>query len=121
MLEPPLMVRIVQRVGKASFCSWGSWICGRGGGGGFFSILTWGLLFCFGYVIWGIGAGYIICGAGGGMLFVELARAVSDLVWRSGRTDNMLKVEFGWPGMFVEKGRGRMGSIVDGGSIVWCG
>jgi hypothetical protein len=51
-----------------------------------------------------------------GMLFVELARAVNDLVWRSGRIGNMPKVELDWPGKFVEKGRGKMGSIADEGS-----
>jgi hypothetical protein len=55
------------------------------------------------------------------MLFAKLARAVSDFVWRSGRTGNMPKVELDWPGKFVEKGRGRMGSIDDGGSNGWCG
>jgi hypothetical protein len=37
----------------------------------------------------------------GGMLFAKLAWAVSDLVWRSGRTGNMPKVELDWPGKFV--------------------
>jgi hypothetical protein len=44
----PIVARIVPWVGKASFYCWGSWSCGGGGGGGLFSILTWGLLFCFG-------------------------------------------------------------------------
>jgi hypothetical protein len=33
-LEPPVIVRIVPRVGKVLGCSGGSWICGRCGGGG---------------------------------------------------------------------------------------
>jgi hypothetical protein len=57
----------------------------------------------------------------GDILFVELARVVSDLVWCSGRTGNMLKVELDWPGKFVDKGRGRMESIANGDSIGWCG
>jgi hypothetical protein len=55
------------------------------------------------------------------MLFVKLVWVVSDLVWCSGRTGNMSKAELDWPGKFVEKGRGRMGSIADGGLIGWCG
>jgi hypothetical protein len=43
------------------------------------------------------------------MLFVELVRVVSDLVWRTGRTGILPKVELDRPGKFVEKGRGRMG------------
>jgi hypothetical protein len=40
----------------------------------------------------------------GGMLFAKLAWAVSDLVWRSGRTGNMPKVELDWPGKCVIPG-----------------
>jgi hypothetical protein len=56
----------------------------------------------------------------GGMLFAEIAGVACDLLCCNGRTDNMLKVGLDWLGKFVEK-RGRMVSIVDGGSIVQCG
>jgi hypothetical protein len=67
MLEPPVIVRIVPWVGKVSDCCGGSWICGRGGGGGLASVLTGGLtLFGIGYVICGTTGGYVICGVGEG-------------------------------------------------------
>jgi hypothetical protein len=65
-----------------------------------------------------------------GMFFAELVGVcylqnlrgvVSDLVWHSDRTSNMPKVELDWPSKFVEKGKGMMWSIADGGSIGWCG
>jgi hypothetical protein len=63
---------------------------------------------------------YVICGAGEDMLFTELARVVSDLLCCNRRTDNMSEVKLDWFGKFVKKGRGRMVSIADGGSIVRC-
>jgi hypothetical protein len=61
-MEPPVIVRIVLWVGKVSGCYRGSWICGRGGGRGLTSVLTWGLvLFGIGYVICVTAGGYIIC------------------------------------------------------------
>jgi hypothetical protein len=40
VLEPLVIVRIVPWVGKVSGCCGGSWICGRGGGGGLTLVLT---------------------------------------------------------------------------------
>jgi hypothetical protein len=49
------------------------------------------------------------------MLFAERAKVVGGSFWRNGRTDNKLKVELDWRGRLVEKVRGKMESIVDGG------
>jgi hypothetical protein len=59
-----VIVRIVPWVGKVLACCRGSWISGGGSSGGLASVLTCGLvLFAIGYVICGIGGGYVICGA----------------------------------------------------------
>jgi hypothetical protein len=58
----------------------------------------------------------------GVLLFVERAELVGGSFWHNGRTDNKTEVELDCHGRHVEKARGKMESIVDGGgSTVWCG
>jgi hypothetical protein len=115
VLEPPVIVKIVSWVGKVSVCCGDSWICGRGGGGGLGSVLTWGLAL--------FGIEYMICGSVRGMLFVELVKIEDEWFWHSDMTGNKLEVGLGYFGRIVsEKAKGKMESI-DGGEepTTWYG
>jgi hypothetical protein len=58
----------------------------------------------------------------GVILFEEQVELVAGSFCHNGRTDNKPEVELDWVGRHVEKARGKMESIVDGGgSAVWCG
>jgi hypothetical protein len=56
------------------------------------------------------------------MLFVELAKAVSEWLWRSGKIDNKWEFDLDrFGGLVVERARGRTQNI-DGEAepIAWC-
>jgi hypothetical protein len=57
----------------------------------------------------------------GGMLSVELVKAVDDFAWRNDRIDNTPNVEFDWfDKLVLEKAKDRMGNIGGGGGIARC-